>query len=97
MRFISSIKKLNYKIIFDKTIECSLYTGTLTGTAGGIHAAYIFSPDKSNNFTYNSIYLILEVLKYTGLYGYGGLIGGLIWPISMPCLIINTVKYIKNH
>lgn len=96
MRFLSSIKKLNYDMIIDKTIKFSLYTGALTGTAGGIHAAYKFSPDKSSNLPYNSMVLTGEVFKDTYLYGMFGLVNGCIWPISIPCWIISTVKYVKN-
>jgi hypothetical protein len=38
-----------------------------------------------------------EVLKDTYLYGMLGLINGFIWPISMPCWIISSVKYVKDE
>ena len=97
MRFLSSIKKLNYHVIMNKTLYAAIYTGALTGTAGGIHAAYIFSPDKSSNLPYNSMVLTMEVLKDTYLYGLFGLVNGCIWPISIPCWIISTVKYVKKN
>jgi hypothetical protein len=96
MRFLSSIKKLNYDMIIYKTFKLSIYTGALTGTTGGIHAAYKFSPDKSSNLPYNSMVLTGEVLKDIYMYGFFGLVNGFIWPISIPCWIISTVKYVKK-
>ena len=96
MRFLSHIKKLNFDMIIDKTIKLSMYTGALTGTTGGIHAAYNFSPDKSSNLPYNSMCLMAEVFKDTYLYGMFGLINGFIWPLSIPCWIISTIKYNKK-
>jgi len=83
-------------MIIDKTIKFSTYTGALTGTTGGIHAAYNFAPNKSFNFTYNSMNLIVEVLKDTYWYGFLGLFNAFIWPISIPCWIISTIKYVKT-
>ena len=97
MRLLSSIKKLTFVVIMNKTFSIAMYTGALTGTAGGIHAAYIFSPDKSSGIPYNSMILTAEVLKATYLYGIFGLFNGCIWPISIPCWIISTVKYVKNE
>ena len=96
MRLLSSIKKLNFDVIMNKTFSTAMYTGALTGTVGGIHAAYKFSPDKSSNLPYNSMILLSEVLKDTYLYGMFGLFNGCIWPISIPCLIISTIKYNKE-
>ena len=96
MRFLSSIKKLNFDMIVEKTLLSAVYTGALTGTSGGIHAAYNFAPDKSNNLPYNSMILVAEVLKDTYIYGFLGLINGFIWPISIPCWIISTIKYNKK-
>ena len=96
MRFLSAIKKMNIDTIINKTMSISVRTGTLMGTCGGIHAAYIFSPDKSYNLPYNSMCLLAEVVKDTYLYGVFGLINGLIWPISVPCWIISTIKYEKT-
>jgi hypothetical protein len=96
MRVISSIKKLNFDMILENTVKLSVYTGALTGTAGGIHGAYNFSPDKSSNLPYNSMVLMAEVVKDTYIYGMLGLINGCIWPISIPCWIISTVKYVKD-
>ena len=96
MRLLSSIKKLNFDVIMNKTLYTAMYSGALTGTAGGIHAAYKFSPDKSSNLPYNSMVMMLEVLKDIYLYGMFGLVNGCIWPISIPCLIISTVKYVKK-
>ena len=101
MRLLSSMRllrlrnKLNFDMILDKTVKLTLYTGALTGTAGGIHGAYNFSPNKSNNLPYNSTVLMAEVFKDTYMYGMLGLISGCIWPISIPCWIISTVKYVK--
>jgi len=97
MRLLSSIKKLNFDVIMNKTIYTAMYTGALTGTAGGMHAAYNFSPDKSSNLPYNSMNLMVEVIKDTYLYGVFGLFTGIIWPISIPCWIISTVKYVKDE
>ena len=96
MRLLSSIKKLNFDMIMNKTLYTAMYSGALTGTAGGIHAAYNFSPDKSSNLPYNSMILMAEVLKDTYMYGFFGLINGFIWPISIPCWIISTIKYNKK-
>ena len=96
MRLLSSIKKLNFDVIMNKTLYTAMYSGALTGTAGGIHAAYNFSPDKSSNLPYNSMILMAEVLKDTYMYGFFGLINGFIWPISIPCWIISTIKYNKE-
>ena len=96
MRFMSCIKKLNFDVIVDKTIKLSLYTGSLSGISGGIHAAYKFSPDKSSNLPYNSMVIMAEVFTDTYLYGMFGLINGFIWPISIPCWIISTIKYVKE-
>ncbi len=95
MRLLRLRNKLNFDMILDKTINLTLYTGALTGTAGGIHAAYNFSPDKSSNLPYNSMILMVEVFKDTYIYGFFGLINAFIWPISIPCWIISTVKYVK--
>ena len=97
MRFISSIRNLHFDMILDKTIKLSLYSGALTGTAGGIHGAYNFSPNKSNNLPYNSMVLMAEVLKDTYMYAFFGLLNGFIWSISIPCWIISTVKYVKDE
>ena len=103
MRLLSSMRllrlrnKLNFDMILDKTIKLSMYTGALTGTAGGIHAAYNFSPDKSSNLPYNSMILMAEVLQDTYIYGFFGLVNGFIWPISIPCWIISTVKYVIDE
>jgi len=37
-----------------------------------------------------------EVFRDTYMYGMLGLISGCIWPISIPCWIISTVKYVKD-
>jgi len=95
MRVLSSIRKLNFDMILENTVKLSVYTGALTGTAGGIHGAYNFSPDKSSSLPYNSTVLMAEVFKDTYMYGMLGLISGFIWPISIPCWIISTVKYVK--
>jgi len=97
MRLLSSIKKLNFDVIMNKTFYTVIYIGALTGTAGGIHTAYKFSPDKSSNLPYNSMVLTWEVLKDTYMYGMFGLFNGCIWPISIPCWIISTVKYVKDE
>lgn len=97
MRLLSSIKKLNFDVIMNKTFSTAIYTGAFSGTAGGIHAAYNFSPDKSSNLTYNSMVLMAEVLQGTYMYGMFGLVNGFIWPISIPCWIISTVKYVKDE
>ena len=96
MRFLSTIKKMNVDMVIDKSISTAKYTGALTGTTGGIHTAYNFSPDKSNNIPYNSMCLLAEVIKDTYLCGGFGLVNGFIWPISIPCWIISTVKYVKK-
>jgi hypothetical protein len=96
MRLLSSIKKLNFDVIMNKTYYIAMYSGALTGTTGGIHAAYKFSPDKSSNLPYNSMVLTWNVLKDTYMYGMFGLFYGCIWPISIPCCIISTIKYNKE-
>ena len=56
MRLLSSIKKLNFDVIMNKTYYIAMYSGVLTGTSGGIHAAYKFSPDKwRNSFEEDSV------------------------------------------
>ena len=96
MNFISCIKRLKFDMVVDKTIKLSIYTGSLSGTVGGIHGAYNFTPDKSENISYNSMCLMAQVIKDTYLYGMFGLVNGIIWPISIRCWTISTIKYIKT-
>lgn len=97
MRLISHIKKINIDTVINNTAKASTYIGALTGITGGIHTAYNFSPDKSYNITYNSMVLMTETIKYTFVYGAFGVFNGFIWPVSIPCWIISTIKYVKPN
>jgi hypothetical protein len=96
MRFLSHIKNINVDMVINNTLKLAVYSGAFTGTIGGIHAAYIFSPDRSRSIPHNSTNLMIEVTKDTYLYGVMGVINGIIWPISIPCWIINTIKCVKG-
>ena len=96
MKFISHIKKINIDMVCINTVKASLYTGSFTATTSGLHAAYIFSPDKSHGLPYNTINLMYNVISNIYLYGVGGFCNGLIWPLSIPCWTISTIKYVKS-
>jgi hypothetical protein len=99
---LSHIKKMkkhtniNTTEVFDNTVNVAKYTGALTGTVGGIRATYDFSPDKSHCITYNAMHLLYNVSIHSYWYGIMGFCNAITWPISIPCWIISTIKYVKK-